>query len=91
VRSEPRTEAVDETLPAVSLGLAGAATKIVRQLAIDCGCASLISGLLLLRQDVAPGLRGFVRHRWLAAGALLFAGTACLEANLPAEHLARSM
>jgi hypothetical protein len=50
----------------------------VRQLAIGCAWASLLSGLLLLVQDVAPGLTGFVRHSWLAASALLFAGTACL-------------
>jgi hypothetical protein len=31
-----------------------------------------------LVQDVAPGLTGFLRHSWLAASALLFAGTACL-------------
>jgi hypothetical protein len=50
----------------------------MRQLVIGCACASLISGLLLLLQDVAPSQTGFVKHSWLAAGALLFAGAACL-------------
>ena len=54
------------------------AARVVRQLAIGCAGASLISGLLLLLQDVAPALTASVRHTWLAASALLLAGTACL-------------
>jgi hypothetical protein len=53
------------------------AARVMRRLAIGCACASLLSGLLLLMQDVAPRLIAFVRHGWLAASALVFAGTAC--------------
>jgi hypothetical protein len=75
-RSDEMTE--EGHVMTVSPAVPGPATKIVRQLAIGCACASLISGLLLLLQDVAPSQTGFVKHTWLAAGALLFAGTACL-------------
>jgi hypothetical protein len=54
------------------------AARVVRQLAIGCAGASLISGLLLLLQDVAPVMTASVRHTWLAASALLLAGAACL-------------
>jgi hypothetical protein len=50
----------------------------MRQLTIGCACASLLSALLLLMQDVAPGLMASLRHTWLAAGSLLLAGAACL-------------
>jgi hypothetical protein len=43
-----------------------------------CAGASVLSGLLLLVQDAAPVLTSSVGHTWLAAGALLLAGTACL-------------
>jgi hypothetical protein len=52
--------------------------KIMRQLTIASAGASLLSSLLLLVQDVAPVPTGSVRHTWLAASALLLAGTACL-------------
>jgi hypothetical protein len=51
--------------------------RVVRRLAIGCACGSLLSGLLLLMQDAAPGLTGFARHSWVAASALLLAGMAC--------------
>jgi hypothetical protein len=77
-RGEPGSDVVDEARSAISLALPGLAIKIVQQIAIGCVCASLFSGLLLLLQDVAPSLAGLVKHSWLAAGALLFAGMACL-------------
>lgn len=77
-RSEPRSDSAHQALAGLSVDLPGRAARVVRQLAIGSACASLLSGLLLLVQDVAPGPTGFVRHSWLAAGALLFAGTTCL-------------
>jgi hypothetical protein len=52
--------------------------ETMRQLTIACAGASVLSGVLLLVQDLAPVLTGSVRHAWLAASALLLAGTACL-------------
>jgi hypothetical protein len=75
---EPRSGSVHEVQSAPSVALPGPAARVVRQLAIGCACASLFSGILLLVQDVAPALTGCVRHTWLAASALLLAGTACL-------------
>jgi hypothetical protein len=76
-RMEPRSDSVHEAQSAPSIALPAPLAGVVRQLAIGCACASLLSGLLLLMQDVAPGLIAFVRHRWLAASALVLAGTAC--------------
>ena len=50
----------------------------MRRLAIGCAGASLLSSLLLIVQDAVPVLTGFVSHAWLAASALLLAGTACI-------------
>jgi hypothetical protein len=52
--------------------------RVLRRLTIGCACAALVSALLLLVQDVAPALTLSVRHTWLSASALLFAGSACL-------------
>jgi hypothetical protein len=76
-RMDPRSDSVREAPSALSVTLQGPGARVVRQLAIGCACASLLTGLLLLTQDVAPGLIAFVRHRWLAASALVLAGTAC--------------
>ena len=52
--------------------------RVVRRFAVACAGASLLSSLLLVVQDAAPVLTGSLRHAWLAAGALLLAGIACL-------------
>jgi hypothetical protein len=74
---EVRSDSAREALLARSVVPPGPAARVVRQLAIGCACASLLSGLLLLTQDVSPGLTWFVRHSWVAASALMLAGTAC--------------
>jgi hypothetical protein len=51
--------------------------RVVRQFAVACAGASLLSSLLLVVQDAAPVLTS-LRHTWLAASALLLAGIACL-------------
>jgi hypothetical protein len=52
--------------------------RVVRQFAVACAGASLLSSLLLVVQDAAPVLTASLRHTWLAASALLLAGIACL-------------
>jgi hypothetical protein len=52
--------------------------RVVRQFAVACAGASLLSSLLLVVQDAAPVLTASLRHAWLAASALLLAGIACL-------------
>src|SRR5580700_749994 len=69
---------VQEAQAVRSVGLSGAVGRVVRQSAIGCAGASLLCSVLLLVQDMAPVLIGSVRHTWLAASALLLAGTACI-------------
>ena len=75
---EPRSDSVHEALPAIPVAFPRRGAKVLRRLAIGCAGASLLSSLLLLVQDAVPVLTGSVRHAWLAASALLLAGTACI-------------
>jgi hypothetical protein len=70
--------AIHEEQAARSVALNGPGDRFVRRLTVACAGASLLSGLLLLAQDVSPVLTGSLRHAWLAASALLLAGIACL-------------
>jgi hypothetical protein len=76
-RGAPHTDTALQARSLLTIVLPGSTARVVRQVTIGCGCASLFTGALLLIQDVAPGLMGFVKHSWLAAGALLLAGMAC--------------
>jgi len=71
-------QAAHEAQPARAVALPGPGDRVVRRLTVAGAGASLLSGLLLLVQDVAPVLTGSLRHAWLAASALLLAGFACL-------------
>jgi hypothetical protein len=73
-----RSDSIQEGQAVRSVALPGPGDRVVRRLAVACAGASLLSSLLLLVQDVAPVLTGSVRHAWLAASALLLAGTACV-------------
>lgn len=72
-----RSDSLHEAQAARSAGPHGLGAWVVR-LAVVCVGGALLSSLLLLVQDVEPLLTGSVRHAWLAAGALLLAGIACL-------------
>ena len=50
----------------------------MRQLAIGSAAAALLLSLLLLVQDLVPMQALVAPHNWLAAGALLLAGAACI-------------
>lgn len=73
-----RSDSIHEAQAAPSAALHGPVARVVRLLAVVCVGGALLSSLLLLVQDVEPVLTGSVRHAWLAAGALLLAGIACL-------------
>ena len=73
-----RSDPLHEAQAARSAALHGSVARVVRFLAVVCVGGALLSSLLLLVQDVEPVLTGSVTHAWLAAGALLLAGIACL-------------
>jgi hypothetical protein len=77
-RGEPRSDSAHAALTALSVASPSPGARILRRLAIGCAGASLLSSLLLIVQDAVPVLTGFVSHAWLAASALLLAGTACI-------------
>ena len=77
-RREPRSDSVHEAPTVLSVAVPGLGARVLRRVAIGCAGASLLSSLLLLVQDATPVLTGSVRHTWLAASALLLAGTACI-------------